>query len=72
MKKRTWNLLAVSGMLFTFLAETQTAIEDTKTRIIEASQIFSGSPDPAITQEKIVNALHDFRAGFLPKTFVSL
>ncbi len=59
MKKRTWILFAVLGMLFTFLAGAQTALEDTKTRIIEATQIFFGSPDPAITKEKIVNALHE-------------
>jgi hypothetical protein len=59
MKKRTWILLAVSGMLFTLLARAQTIPEETKIKITEAIQIFFGDLDPAITQEKIVSSLHE-------------
>jgi len=58
MKKRIWILFAVLGIFLTFLAGAQTTPQDTKTMIIEATQIFFGPPDPSITQEKIVNALH--------------
>jgi len=59
MKKRIGLFLAVLGMFFTFLAGAHTAPEDTKTRIVEATQTFFEPPDPSITQEKIVNALHE-------------
>jgi len=59
MKKRIWLLLAVLGMFFIFLAGAGTTTEDIKTRITEATQTFLGPPDPSITQEKIVNALHE-------------
>lgn len=47
------------GMFSTVLAGACTAPEDTKARIIEASQTFLGPTDPSITQEKIVNALNE-------------
>jgi hypothetical protein len=59
MNKGIWVLLAVLGMFFTFLAGAQTAPEDTKARIIEATQTFFEPPDPSITQEKIIDALHE-------------
>lgn len=59
MKKRIWIVFAIMGMFFTFLTEAQTAIKDTKTRIIEATQTFFGPPNPGITQEKIVSSLHE-------------
>jgi hypothetical protein len=59
MIKRIWIFLAVLGMFLAFLAGAQTAPEDTKAKIIEATQTFFGPPDPSITQEKIVDALHE-------------
>lgn len=59
MKKEILVLLAVLGMFFTFLSGVETAPEDTKARIIEATQTFLGPPDPSITQAKIVSALHE-------------
>ncbi|UCE36216.1 MAG: hypothetical protein JSW00_11805 [Thermoplasmata archaeon] len=59
MKKRILVLPVVMGMLFTFLSGARAAPEDTKARIIEASQTFFGPPDPSITQKKIVDALHE-------------
>jgi len=57
MKTRIWIFLVVIGMFFALLSGTHAAPKDIKTRIIEATQIFFGSPDPSKTQDKIVSAL---------------
>ncbi len=54
-----WILLVVMGTYSTALTGACTAPEDTKARIIEASQTFLGPPDPSMTQEKTANALNE-------------